>query len=214
MKSHLSARHTHSAIDAHPELPIAGPRRFPHWLNRDRVRLYAAAVLLTELLFIGIYLARVHWSHTSVPAPLSMDFSPIWSAAQLAAHGHALDAWHFPALFAIEKLAIPTLNAADGSLPWLYPPTMLLLVLPLGWLPHLLALVLWVGVTYLLFVATIRATVQRDAALLCAFAFPGALRPSDPVPVQLVVVWDRLDAMKLLRGRITAVTRRSNRMSR
>ncbi|WP_269504967.1 glycosyltransferase family 87 protein [Burkholderia sp. IMCC1007] len=174
MKSHLSARDPHSAIDAHPELPIAGPRRFPHWLNRDRVRLYAAVVLLTELLFIGIYVARSVWSTTSAPAPLSMDFSAIWSAARLAVHGHAIDAWHFPALFAIEKLAIPTMNTAGGVLLWLYPPTMLLFVLPLGWLPYTLALVLWLGVTYLLFAATIRAIVQRETALVCALAFPGA----------------------------------------
>ncbi|TGN94379.1 glycosyltransferase family 87 protein [Burkholderia sp. USMB20] len=174
MRSPRSLLHVDSVLDAHPELPIAGPRRFPHWLNRDRVRLYAAAVLLTELLFLCVYLARVHWSHTAAPDPLAMDFSPIWSAARLAAHGHAIDAWHFPSLFAIEKLAIPTMNAADGSLPWLYPPTMLLFVLPLGWLPYMFALVLWIGVTYALFAVTIRATVQRDAALLCALAFPGA----------------------------------------
>jgi len=174
MKSLLSARDAHAAIDAHPELPIAGPRRFPHWLNRDRVLLYAAVVLLTELLFIGIYVARSLWSPASAPAPLSMDFSPIWSAARLAVHGHAIDAWHFPALFAVEKIAIPTMNAAGGVLLWLYPPTMLLFVLPLGWLPYTLALVLWLGVTYLLFAATIRAIVQREAALLCALAFPGA----------------------------------------
>ncbi|WP_322025093.1 glycosyltransferase family 87 protein [Burkholderia sp. BCC1977] len=174
MKPPRALLHADSALDAHPELPIAGPRRFPHWLNRDRVRLYAAAVLLTELLFICVYLARVHGSHTSVPEPLAQDLAPLWSAARLAAHGHAIDAWHFSSLFAIEKLAIPTMNAADGSLPWLYPPTMLLFVLPLGWMPYLVALVLWLGVTYLLFAVTIRATVQRDAALLCALAFPGA----------------------------------------
>ncbi|KVL01663.1 glycosyltransferase family 87 protein [Burkholderia territorii] len=174
MKSPLSLLRVDSAIDAHPELPIAGPRRFPHWLNRDRVRLYAAAVLFTELLFICVYLARVHASHTGVPEPLAQDLAPIWSAARLAALGHAVDAWHFSSLFAIEKLAIPTMNAADGSLPWLYPPTMLLLVLPLGWMPYLLALVLWLGVTSVLFAMTIRSIVQRDAALLCALAFPGA----------------------------------------
>ncbi|KVN05896.1 glycosyltransferase family 87 protein [Burkholderia diffusa] len=174
MKPPLSLLHVDSAIDAHPELPIAGPRRFPHWLNRDRVRLYAAAVLLTELLFICVYLARVYWSHTSIPEPLAQDLAPLWSAARLAAHGHGVSAWHFPSLFEVEKLAIPTMSAADGSLPWLYPPTMLLFVLPLGWLPYLLAQLLWLGVTYSLFVATIRATVQRDTALLCALAFPGA----------------------------------------
>lgn len=174
MKAPSFARHAHSAIDLHPELPIAGPHRYPHWLNRERVRLYAGAVLLAELLFIGIYLVRLFLSHKTALEPLSQDFSPIWSAAWLAAHGHGADAWHFPALFAVQKLAVPTMTLADGTLPWLYPPTTLLLVLPLGWLPYTLALVLWLGVTYALFAATIRATVQRDAAWLCALAFPGA----------------------------------------
>ncbi|WP_234745829.1 glycosyltransferase family 87 protein, partial [Burkholderia sp. WTPI3] len=137
------------------------------------LRLYAGSVLLTELLFIGIYLARIHWSHAGAPEPLSQDFSAIWSAARLAAHGHAIDAWHFPTLLTVEKLAIPTMNVADGTLPWLYPPTMLMFVLPLGWLPYPVAIVLWLGGTCALFAVTIRVTVQRDAALLCAFAFPG-----------------------------------------
>ncbi|MCA8430414.1 glycosyltransferase family 87 protein [Burkholderia seminalis] len=174
MKTPAFARHLHASVDVHPELPIAGPRRYPHWLNRDRVRLYAAAALLTELLFIVIYVTRVLLSHNGALEPLSQDFSPIWSAAWLAAHGHGADAWHFPALFAVQKLAVPTMTLAGGALPWLYPPTMLLLVLPLGWLPYTLALVLWLAVTYALFAATIHAIVQRDAAWLCALAFPGA----------------------------------------
>ncbi|MDN7908728.1 glycosyltransferase family 87 protein [Burkholderia cepacia] len=174
MRSSPSARHAHPDTDVHPELPIAGPRRYPHWLNRERVRLYAGAALASELLFICIYVTRVYLSHNGALQPLSQDFSPIWSAAWLAAHGHAADAWHFPALFAVQKLAIPTMTLADGTLPWLYPPSMLLLVLPLGWLPYTLALVLWLGLTYALFSATIRAIVQRDDAWLCAFAFPGA----------------------------------------
>jgi hypothetical protein len=174
MKTPPFARHAQSAFDLHPELPVAGPRRFPHWLNRDRVRLYAVGALLAELLFIGIYLFRVSLAHHGGPEPLSQDFSPIWSAARLAARGHAVDAWNFPALFALEKLAVPTMTVADGTLPWLYPPTMLLFVLPLGWLPYTLAVVLWLGATCLAFAAMIRAIVQRDAALLCALAFPGA----------------------------------------
>ncbi|HDR9874451.1 glycosyltransferase family 87 protein [Burkholderia cenocepacia] len=174
MRTPQFIRHAQSAGDLHPELPIAGPRRYPHWLNRDRVRLYAAAALLTELLFVAIYVFRVYLSRNGDLEPLSQDFSPIWSAARLAAHGHGADAWHFPALFAVQKLAIPTMNPANGALPWLYPPTMLLLVLPLGWLPYTLALVLWLGVTYVLFAAMIRATVQHDVAWLCALAFPGA----------------------------------------
>jgi hypothetical protein len=174
MKSPLSLLHVGSAVDAHPELPIAGPRRFPHWLNRDRVRLYAAAVLFAELLFMFVYLARVHWSQTSLPEPLAQDVAPIWGAAWLAAHGLGINAWNLPSLFEVEKVALPLMNARNGSLPWLYPPTMLMFVLPLGWLPYMFALVLWLGATYALFVTTIRATVQREGALLCALAFPGA----------------------------------------
>jgi len=174
MKTPSFARHAHPAIDMHPELPIAGPRRYPHWLNRDRVRVYAGAALLAELLFVVIYLTRMFLARHGALGPLSQDFSPIWSAAWLAAHGHAADAWQFPLLFAVEKVAIPTITLADGTQPWLYPPTMLLLVLPLGGLPYTLALVLWLGIGIALFAATMHATVQRDAAWLCALAFPGA----------------------------------------
>ena len=38
MKAPSFARHAHAATDVHPELPIA-VRRYPHWLNRERVRL-------------------------------------------------------------------------------------------------------------------------------------------------------------------------------
>ncbi|CAB3771063.1 membrane protein [Burkholderia sp. MSh2] len=174
MKPSNAVHHAHPDAGVHPALPIAGPRRYPHWLNRRRVCLYAGAALVAELLFIGIYVIRVCLSHNGALEPLSQDFSPIWSAAWLAAHGRAADAWQFSALFAIQKLAVPTMTLAGGTLPWLYPPSMLLLVLPLGWLPYLLALVLWLGVTVALFAATLRATVQHDPAWLCALAFPGA----------------------------------------
>ncbi|AIO30402.1 DUF2029 domain-containing protein [Burkholderia pseudomultivorans] len=174
MKAHHPARPGHPVVAPHPALPVAGPRRRPHWLTGARVRLYAGGVLLTELLFVGIYVARVILHHAGAPEPLAQDFSPVWSAARLAAHGHALDAWRFPALFAVQKLAIPTMNPADGILPWLYPPSMLLFVLPLGWLPYALAAVLWLGATYALFAATVRGIARHALALPCALAFPGA----------------------------------------
>ncbi|MCQ4438280.1 hypothetical protein NO135_25060, partial [Clostridioides difficile] len=70
-----------------------------------------------------------------------------WPAPGRAAHGRAVDAWQFNALCASQQRAVPGMNLADGVLLWLYPPSMLLLVLPLGWLPYSLAVVLWLGVT-------------------------------------------------------------------
>lgn len=174
MKMPLSMRHAHPAMNAHPELPIAGPRRYPHWLNGQRVRVYAGAALLAELLFIGIYIARLFLHPATAPVPLSQDFSAIWSAAWLAAHGHAADVWNLHALFAIQHRAIPSMSLDDGALLWLYPPSMLLLVVPLGWIPYTLAVVLWLAATYVLFAAVIHSTVQRGTAWLCALAFPAA----------------------------------------
>ncbi|MGU7782977.1 glycosyltransferase family 87 protein [Burkholderia sp. PU8-34] len=170
--------HRHSSavlhVDADPELPAAGPRRRPHWLTERRMRAYSHTVLLCYFAFVGAYVVRLFGPHSTDLPRLTLDFTPIWSAAWLAAHGHALDAWQYAAVGAVELRAIPAMQAMPGGLPWLYPPTMLLWVLPLGWLPYMLAAALWLGGAYALFVAVCGAIVPRRTAMLCAFAFPGA----------------------------------------
>ncbi|CAN0626926.1 conserved membrane protein of unknown function [Burkholderia multivorans] len=174
MHIRLRGRHALPTFDAHPELPAAGPRRRPHWLTLRRMRLYARVALCCYALFVGIYVVRLFGPHGAAMSPLGLDFAPTWSAAWLAAHGRAVDAWHFAALRAIQEQAVPAIRGTQGGLPWLYPPAMLLMVTPLGWLPYALAAVLWIGSAYVLFVSAVGATVHRRSAMLCAFAFPGA----------------------------------------
>ncbi|WP_081067657.1 glycosyltransferase family 87 protein [Burkholderia stagnalis] len=166
-------RHALPAFDAHPELPAAGPRRRPHWLSLRRVRTYAQVALYCYLLFVAIYVVRLFGPHgDTLPAPVA-DFAPTWSAAWLAAHGQALDAWRVAALHAVEVHAIASLHGAPAGLPWRYPPATLLLATPLGWLPYAVAAIVWLGGACALFAVAIRLIVQRRSAALCAWAFPG-----------------------------------------
>lgn len=49
-----------------------------------------------------------------------------------------------------------------GFAPWMYPPTFIALVLPLGYLSYFGALVAWLGVTALPYLAALRAILARD----------------------------------------------------
>ncbi|WP_242665807.1 glycosyltransferase family 87 protein [Paraburkholderia ginsengiterrae] len=156
-----------------PTLRMAGPARGPHWLNADRLRLYPLVVLGCYVLFAVLYLVRL--TGRSDMNPFVMDFLPSWSAATLALHGHAADAYNVHALSLIEIAAQPRFATANGILPWLYPPNTLLLVLPLALLPYTAAAVLWLGGAYVLFVRMIRTIVAERQAMLPALFFPGAI---------------------------------------
>ncbi|WP_232833632.1 glycosyltransferase family 87 protein [Paraburkholderia kururiensis] len=171
------ARHALSPAWNRPlvELPVAGPRRRPHWLGLRRVRIYAAAVLACQLLFAGIYLYRLYVLRHPGLSPLALDFLPTWSASWLALHGHGCEAWQLDRLAVIEQGVVPSLRETGGQLPWLYPPFALLLMQPVALLPYPVAAVVWSVGTGLCFVAAIRAIVPRGDAVFLVAAFPAAL---------------------------------------
>lgn len=169
-------RHASPKCRPLPALRAAGPARRPHWLNADRLRLYPIIVFGCYTLFIAIYLIRLSGQNgVSGVSPFVVDFLPFWSAAVLALHGHAVDAYNTQALSAIEIGTMPYLRTVNGILPWLYPPNTLLLVVPLALLPYKAAAVLWLGGAYMLFVKVIRAIVPDRLAILPVLFFPGAL---------------------------------------
>lgn len=56
---------------------------------------------------------------------------------------------------------------------WDYPPTYLLLMLPLSRLPYLLALLLWVAVTFVAFALVVRKIAPHPLTTCAILAFPG-----------------------------------------
>lgn len=145
--------------------------RGQHWLDSGRLRTYSLVALACYALFLLVYLYRTEWQHRPDFGPLAMDFLPFWSASFLALHRHAIDAYNLAALTAVETAAIAR---APGILPWLYPPTFLLVVYPLALLPFKVAAVVFLGVTLALFVRVVCAIVPGRHTLLLAVAFPGA----------------------------------------
>lgn len=144
--------------------------RRPHWLNGERLRTYALVALACYGVFFAVYLYRTEWQHRADFGPLALDFLPFWSASFLALHRHAIDAYNLVTLTAVETDAI---SRSPGILPWLYPPTFLLLVYPLALLPFKIAAAAFLGGTLALFVSVLRAIVPGRQTVLLALAFPG-----------------------------------------
>ncbi|HTZ37320.1 MAG TPA: glycosyltransferase family 87 protein [Stellaceae bacterium] len=146
----------------------------PHWLNAARLRVYPAMIVAI------CSVAFAAWIALALPGlvdlrgkPVGWDFITFWSAARLALAGRAAVAFDWSALAAVEHQAVPALG--DVRFLWHYPPTFLLLVLPLGLLPYLAALGVFVGAGAGLWVALARALLRDRRAWLAALATPAAL---------------------------------------
>jgi len=100
------------------------------------------------------------------------DFLQYWAASQMALTGEA------PAVYDPEKLYAGErqVTGVFFPLPWHYPPTFLLLVLPLSLLPYLASLCTWLGVTLSGYLAVLRRIAPHPAAFWLALAFPGAFQ--------------------------------------
>jgi len=107
-----------------------------HWLDAERVRLYSCAALICYAVFLGLWMFRA-WI-LKVPGLFSpgADFVVFWSAASVALEHGAAAPYNLDLLQAKEVATVPEVLVGGGELPWLYPPTFLLLVLPFGLLPY------------------------------------------------------------------------------
>jgi hypothetical protein len=142
-------------------------------LGRIRFALVFAAVVLGALyLAVGLYSAWQIEPPGLINAglPLGRDFVAFWSGARLALDGAP------EAVFSLERIhayQIAAVGAQVGVTAWHYPPTFLLAVLPLGWLPYPAALILWLTAPVAVFWFVLRRLYggRADAALL--LLFPG-----------------------------------------
>lgn len=149
-----------------------------HWLTRERLVVYPVFVVLFFAGFVAYVLSQAEIGADMAGNPLGSDFIQFWSVSHIGLREHPALAYDVAYLTAVEKSLAPSL---DGILPWRYPPTFYLLVLPFSLLSMRLALAGFVLVTLALylwsFCRVIRAersnlphvTVSR--ALLCLAAF-------------------------------------------
>jgi hypothetical protein len=144
------------------------------WLTPARVRRFAVVFAVMAALL----LAGDAWMHSRAGVtdgdgiPLGRDFINYWSGAQLAAHGHAVQAYDLKAFVAFERAH----TAANATLRWYsYPPVALLLSLPLALTGFISGLIAWLLAGYALNAVLLARSLDRRWALLAAFATPAAL---------------------------------------
>jgi hypothetical protein len=156
------------------EMLFADQAARSHWLNAERIRVYSWIVLVIFLTTLAVWIAL------SLPRlvdlrgkPIGYDFIAFWSAARLAVEGNAAGAYDWATIQAAHRLAVPALGG--NVFLWHYPPTYLLMVLPLGLLPYLVALVLFLAVTGALWAVLIRRLFADRRVWIVAAAMPAGL---------------------------------------
>ncbi|VVD64157.1 glycosyltransferase family 87 protein [Pandoraea fibrosis] len=145
---------------------IAPPK--PGWLTRERVVVYGAALLLCQLLVLGIWAVRWALHEPGVP-PMGVDFRVFWSASYLSLHDSPLAAFDLLKIADVEDSMFPGRYA-----PWVYPPTFQLLVYPLALLPYALSYVSFfaIGIACVLW-AFPPAGKRGSLPWIAVVAFPG-----------------------------------------
>lgn len=147
--------------------PVLIALRDAPWLHRGRVRAWGTLLLAANLLTaLGLILLSRHGLGPS-GKPLGTDFVSFWTASQLAQAGDAAAAYH-PTLHEVaQRRLFP--NVTFGYEAFFYPPTFLLLCLPLALLPYLAALLVWLAVGLIAFLTALWRILPDRLAL---FAFP------------------------------------------
>jgi hypothetical protein len=140
------------------------------WFTAQRARLYAA-VLAAFMLAFMLWIAAQAILHAH-DLPMALDFDAFWAAARLAVTGHPAAAYDNTIIEATERAAT---RMAPGYLAFYYPPTFLLLLLPLGWLGYSAALAIFLAAETTLLVGLLRSILPQNWAWLPLLTFPGLL---------------------------------------
>jgi hypothetical protein len=139
------------------------------WLTSDRAASLArllALVLFCTLAGAGLL---IFMSYTA-EKPMALDFDAFWAAARLAVQGHAVQAYDNVAIEATERAAT---DMAPGYLAFYYPPSFLLICLPLGLLGFTAALCVFLAAEMALLLAGLRCILPHRWAWLPLLSFPG-----------------------------------------
>ncbi len=147
------------------------------WLTRERIRLWALAVLAASVVGFAFLLATSDGLNDYQGRPLGTDFSNVYAAGTYVLDGQAAVPFDWPAQHAREQTIFGEKTPFYG---WHYPPYFLFVAGLLALIPFTLALAMWQSVTLALYLGTIWLILRgvQPRALesplwpLLALAFP------------------------------------------
>ena len=102
--------------------------------------------------------------------PLGADFSHYWLASSLSLAGNPVTVYNTDDFIKAQEVAFAP---AKYPVPWFYPPTFLVLLLPLATMPYLAALFAWLAVTLSGYLLVLRRIAPHPLTIWLALAFPG-----------------------------------------
>jgi hypothetical protein len=141
------------------------------WITRARLLRWGTALMLASIVLIA-YDTLAHLTAgltNSTGEHPGRDFVNFWAGARLAADGQASLAYDPAAFNAFEKALIGPLSEFKV---YSYPPTNMILTLPLAAVPFLPGLALWTGFGILLAAAPLSRLIGWRAALVAAVGVP------------------------------------------
>lgn len=118
---------------------------------------------------VWLGLALLHGGLAQEGKALGSDFTSFWAASKLALSGHAALAYQTEPHWAAQKAIFG--GREVGYSAFFYPPTYLLLCLPLALLPYMVSLFAWLGATALMAWRAVKAWTGENLILASA-AFP------------------------------------------
>jgi len=142
------------------------------WLDGDRAKAWRNILLVIScLMMIGwVLLSRSGLDPQG--RPLGTDFAGVYAASKLALSGHA------PAVYDLavhEQAESALFGRPVAHAPFFYPPTFLMVCLPLAALPYSVALLAWLGSTSAAFWGVVRAWIGDRFGWATVAAFPAVL---------------------------------------
>jgi hypothetical protein len=144
----------------------------PNW---KRIKILIALSIALFLLTLYISIIRVNWNFTTLRAfdghPIALDFSNFWAAAKLALSGKSILVYNIDILHAVERQYLGSQHFYLSG--FYYPPVCLLLLLPLGLLSYLPSLLIWLGITFLLYMLVLTRISHNKLLIPFFLLFPG-----------------------------------------
>jgi alpha-1,2-mannosyltransferase len=153
------------------------------WLTAARMRLWALAVLAASSAALVYLLVTSNGLIDYQGRPIGTDFASFYAAGTLVLEGQTQAAYDGATHYARQQALF---GAATPYYGWLYPPFFLFIAGALALLPYLLALLVWQGATFTLYLTAIGALIRSITTaasgiqgnglwLLLATAYPAVL---------------------------------------
>jgi len=132
---------------------------------------FVGLTLATYISFVMVAATHTHNRIGLGGSPLFYDFSVFHTVGAMANEGHATESYDDAKMIAAERAAFP---GNTLRLPWNYPPTFQIMLMPLGALPYVVAWLVWSGILYSCYALLSRRLADAPNVLVFLLLAPGA----------------------------------------